>query len=133
MRLISDTALAVITVFQEAEGEPYVGKLAVAEVIRNRMRARYQSDGTLAGTVLRQFQFSGWNSNSPNRTRSVQIDDDSLVVKDCARAWTEANTGTDIAKGALLYLNPKLANPDWLNRVHIVAAFGNHQFFIEST
>ena len=31
MRLISDDSLGIVTVFQEAEGEPYEGKVAVAE------------------------------------------------------------------------------------------------------
>src|SRR5690242_9293677 len=75
MRLISDTALAAVTIWQEARGEAYAGKLAVAEVIRNRIKERYASDGTVAGTVIRPKQFSGWNSSDSNRIPSLQIDD----------------------------------------------------------
>lgn len=52
----SDEALAALTVYLEARGESFAGKLAVAAVIRNRMERRYQSDGTIAGTVLRPRQ-----------------------------------------------------------------------------
>lgn len=44
--LVPDDTWAILTIIGEAAGEPYVGQLAVAEVIRNRMRQRYASDGT---------------------------------------------------------------------------------------
>ena len=59
-RLIPEDKLAILTIAQEALAEPFEGKLAVAEVIRNRMKQRYMSDGTVEGTVLRAWQFSGW-------------------------------------------------------------------------
>ena len=32
MKLIADYLLGIVTVFQEAEGEPYEGKVAVADI-----------------------------------------------------------------------------------------------------
>lgn len=133
MRLIPDTALAVITIWQEARGESHEGKVAVAEVIRNRMKAMYSSDGTVAGTVARRWQFSGWNTDDPSRAQSLQIDDDNPVVQDCLRAWREANTdGTNYAKGALLYLNPRAVPvlPAWVRNSDRVAEIGNHVFYV---
>lgn len=86
MRLISEEALAVTTIHQEAAGESYLGKLAVAEVIRNRMNKRYASDGTVTDTVLRPKQFSGWNTSDAGRIRNARIDSDDPIVKDCIRA-----------------------------------------------
>jgi spore germination cell wall hydrolase CwlJ-like protein len=129
MRLLPEDALAVVTILQEAEGEVYLGKVAVAEVIRNRMRSRYSSDGTVAGTVLRPFQFSGWNANASNRVRCAQSDDGDAIVKDCAKAWGEAKGGTDIARGALLYLNPALAAPDWVSKSRHLIDIGHHSFY----
>src|SRR5574337_170238 len=84
MRLVSDDALAIVTIYQEAAGEPYAGKLAVAEVIRARMRRCYASDGTVAGTVLRAWQFSGWNTDAGAvRIMSLQIDTNDPVVQEC--------------------------------------------------
>jgi spore germination cell wall hydrolase CwlJ-like protein len=131
MRLVSDTALAAITIWQEARGEPYEGKLAVAEVIRNRMRAHYASDGTVAGTVLRPRQFSGWNSDDLNRVPSLKLDDGDRVVADCVRAWKEAaEQNTDVAKRALLYYAPALALPSWAKGCVEVARIGRHLFLI---
>jgi spore germination cell wall hydrolase CwlJ-like protein len=145
MRLISEEALAVITIMQEAEGEPYLGKLAVAEVIRNRMKLKYASNGTVAGTVLRAKQFSGWNATSTKsdpynlfRIRSVQIDSDDPIVKDCIRAWHEAQAGSNTVHGAVLYYAPatlkKLGwpEPDWAmpDSADEVAIVGQHHFFV---
>lgn len=145
MRLISEEALAVVTIRQEAEGESYLGKLAVAEVIRNRMQRKYASDGTVAGTVLRAKQFSGWNAVSTKadpfntfRIRSVQIDSDDQIVKDCIRAWHEAQAGSNTVHGAVLYYSPSalkamgIPEPDWAlpDSADEVAVVGKHHFFV---
>lgn len=134
MRLISEEALAVVTIMQEAAGEPYLGKLAVAEVIRNRMLRKYASDGTVAGTVLRPMQFSGWNAKDPGRIRSVRADSDDSVVKECIRAWNEARDGSNTVHGAVLYYNPSIITdpPDWAlpDSATEVAVVGQHHFFI---
>ena len=133
MRLVSDDALAVITIFQEAAGESLEGKIAVAEVIRNRMATRYQSDGTVAGTVLRPFAFSGWNSTrDPNiaalRIRSVQVD--SAATNDCAIAWHQS-LGSHTVKGAVLYVNPAgvAVRPNWADPAKLLAVVGQHEFY----
>ncbi len=129
MRLISDTALAAATIWQEARGEPYEGKLAVAEVIRNRVRERYASDGTVAGTVMRPKQFSGWNSDDPNRIPSLKLDDGDRIVADCIRAWKEATEhNTNLVRGALLYYAPALAAPAWARGCAELARIGGHVF-----
>lgn len=134
MRLISEEALAVVTIMQEAAGEPYLGKLAVAEVIRNRMQRKYASDGTVAGTVLRPLQFSGWNAKDPGRIRSVRADSDDSVVRECIRAWNEARAGSNTVHGAVLYYNPSIIKetPDWAftDSATEVAVVGQHHFFI---
>ena len=106
MRLISDAALGAITIFQEARNQPYEGKCAVGEVIRERMRQRFFSDGTVAGTVCRAYQFSGWNSADPNRVPSLCADDKDPVVQECVRAWHNS-AQTNLVNGAIFYLNPQ--------------------------
>lgn len=136
MRLISEDVLAVVTIMQEAAGEPYEGKLAVAEVIRNRMQAKYASDGTVSGTVLRPKQFSGWNTNDPGRIRNIRSDTESQVVQECLRAWEEAKAGSNTVHGAVLYYNPdpRLVpeTPDWAkpHTATQVAKIGPHVFFV---
>ena len=128
MRLISEDALAIVTIWQEARGEPYEGKLAVGEVIRNRMKRNYFSNGSVSGTVLRDYQFSGWNVGDPNRISSIQIDDSDATVRECISSWKESNNST-FANGAVLYCNLHLAHPSWAKPEKMVAEIGNHTFF----
>ena len=132
-RLVSEEALAVITIWQEARNEPYEGLVAVGEVIRNRMRLKYSSDGTVSGTVLRPMQFSGWNAKDPSRIKSLRIDDDDATVKKCLAAWELSGTGTNHAKGAVLYYAPAVVGmPDWAKPevAQKVAEIGGHHFYV---
>lgn len=147
MRVISEDALAIITIYQEASGEPWDGKVAVAEVIRNRMREKYMSDGTVSGTVLRASQFSGWNTDAGAvRLKSLRIDADDPVVLDCRKAWSAAQQQSNLAKGAVLYLNPQAVLkragrlPAWaaaphdpltLDAARVVATIGRHVFLVD--
>jgi len=128
MRLISDYLLGIVTVFQEAEGEPYEGKVAVAEVILRRTKRKYMSDGTVAGTVLRRLQFSGMNSDSANRIRSFKIDTSVPVVDECARAWVEADKGSQLVPDCLHYYAHNIVSPPWAVGAEVVAVIGNHTF-----
>ena len=131
MRLISPDALAAVTILQEAEGEPYEGKIAVGEVIRRRMALRYMSDGTVEGTVLRALQFSGWNATSSNRIRTAQADDSDFVVSKCVRAWADSAT-SNLAPEATDYYSPRAMmgkRPAWASKMILVAIIGNHRFY----
>jgi len=131
MRLVPDYLIGIATVFQEAEGEPYDGKVAVAEVILRRTKRKFMSDGTVVGTCLRRLQFSGWNNDSPNRIRSLQVDTSTPVVNDCVRAWMEAERGSDKSCGATHYANLSICNPSWAADMEVSAVIGHHTFFKE--
>lgn len=130
MRLISDDAIAIATIFQEAEGESLEGKIAVGEVIRNRMKRNYSSQGDVISTCLWPAQFSGWNTNSKNRLRSLRIDSSNAVVNDCAIAW-ERSRESNLTLGSVLYLNPDLVHPlpSWASPSKELAIVGAHHFF----
>ena len=104
MRLINDDALGAITIWQESRNQRYEGKVAVGEVIRERMRQRFFSDGTVAGTICRPYQFSGWNSADRNRIASLMLDDNDPLARECLLAWQGSKTSSFV-KGAIFYLN----------------------------
>lgn len=131
-RLVPDETWAVLTIWQEARGEAAEGRVAVAEVIRNRMRRQYQSDGTVVGTVLRPYQFSGWNTRDVNRRLSAVLHDDDPSVIACRDAWHLALEGSEITNGAVLYCNPKVIAelPLWVAASREVAVIGRHHFYV---
>ena len=129
-RLVSDDLWGIMTVWQETRGEPYLGKVGVAEVIFNRTRQKFQSDGTVASTVLWPKQFSGWNSTDPNRIKAAKLTYDSKGVQECMDAWQEAKQGSRYVKRALHYYNPSLVTPPWATKMQEVAIIGAHRFMI---
>lgn len=135
MRFVSERAWAVMTIWQEARGEIFDGKVAVGEVIVTRMTKRYSSDGTVEGTVLRPLQFSGWNTKDPNRISAARLDTNDIAIVECDRAWTRALAGSAFTKGAVLYCNLELLQsinqvPPWIKECREVARVGHHTFYV---
>lgn len=124
MRLISDFALGVITVWAEARGEPFAGKIAVGEVIRNRAKKYGKS---VAEIVLAPEQFSAFNTHDHNRLPAFLADDTDEVVHDCANAWLASET-SDLTEGATEYYNPDIASPSWATTFRFPIRIGHHIF-----
>jgi spore germination cell wall hydrolase CwlJ-like protein len=133
--LIEDWKWAVLTIAQEASSEPFEGKVAVAEVIRNRMLTRYSSDGTIYSTVLRANQFSGWNTTDPNRIRVAKMDITHPMMIECIQAYEEAFIkGSRLVGEANLYHAVTMKDyPPWTAdlRVTRIKQVGAHIFYIE--
>lgn len=134
MKLIDENALAVMTIWQEARGESFEGKVAVGEVIRHRMAQRVHSDGTIAGTVLAPLQFSGMNAKDPNRIPAFKLDTENPQCAACQKAWDMSAT-TNITKGATFYYSPKTVkalgypDPAWAVPEKHLVTIGSHEFY----
>ena len=123
----SDDILAALTIYLEARGESFAGKMAVAAVIRNRMINKYHSDGTVKGTVLRAKQFEPWIGRSPE---TIRFDPGNRKMHESLLAWTLVQDGRNVVDGAVLFYNPTLVNaPRWARVYQKVAKIGEHEFF----
>ena len=123
----SDDALAALTIYLEARGESFAGKMAVAAVIRNRMNHKYHSDGTVKGTVLRAKQFEPWIGRSPEE---VTFNPGNRKMQESLLAWKLVQDGRDVVGGAVLFYNPALVKaPRWAQVNRKVAKIGGHEFF----
>ena len=124
----SSDHLAALTIYLEARGESFAGKLAVAAVIRNRMKMKYQSDGTVKGTVLKYRQFQPWNRQQPHQ---VFVNLNNRRMQDSLLAWQLVQDGRDVVGGALLFYNPRIARtPRWARVGRKVATIGGHEFYV---
>lgn len=120
--------LAALTIYLEARGESFAGKMAVAAVIRNRMAMKYQSDGTVKGTVLKRKQFQPWNRQLPLQ---VLANFNKRRMKDSLLAWRLVQDGRNIVDGAVLFYNPSIARtPRWARVGQKVATIGGHEFYV---
>ena len=64
--MMSDDQLAITCIADEAGNQPHEGKVAVGLVILNRLHMPYASDGTIVGTVLHKWAFSGFWARMEN-------------------------------------------------------------------
>lgn len=135
---LSDDALAVITIWGEARGEPPEGKAAVASVIKNRMKNRHQSDGTVRGTVLKPKQFSMFNPGDPNLKAFQEMigtitpdSKEAQELKDIQEIWSQVKK-TPLQFDANLY-HAEGVEPSWAKseKVKPITKIGNHLFYKE--
>lgn len=112
-----DTNLLARTVNAEARGEPYVGQVAVAAVILNRI-ADPAFPKTVADIVYQPRAFSSVDDGQINLPPSSSA----------IRAAQEAISGSDPSKGAIFFFNPaKTSNKYIWSRPQIIK-IGNHIF-----
>ena len=112
-----DTNLLARAVNAEARGEPYLGQVAVAAVIINRI-ADPAFPKTIADIIYQPQAFSSVNDGQINLPPSASA----------IRAAQEAASGVDPSKGALFFFNPaKTKNKYIWSRPQIIQ-IGNHIF-----
>lgn len=142
---ISDITAVTCTLYGEAAGEPVESQIAVACVIRNRVRhPRWWGTGW-KGVCLKKHQFSCWWETNPNSERVYALAH-ALLDK---RAATGPNTVVsqlewvavgvmddlliDVTKGADHYLTRALLlggeAPTWARANTQHARVGAHAFF----
>ena len=106
----------------ESEGEPLLGKIAVGNVVLNRVKSAYYPN-TIYGVIFdRKYgvQFSpilnGAIYNTPNFNST-------LAAKICLE-------GFDVADGSFFFLNTDLATSSWIPQSRDYAfTVGNHDFY----
>ncbi len=102
----------------EARGEPYIGKVAVAAVILNRViSSRFPN--TIEKVILQKGQFESVSNGQFNLTPSSSS----------YKAAREALSGVDPSLGALYFINPRFTtNTWWFDRKQKTVTIGGHDF-----
>lgn len=152
--MMDDATLLATCIADEAAGEPYEGKVAVGRVIRNRMAAHYESDGTVVGTVLKKWQFSGfWAAMVAGKYTEVAFTPEDALARaqtlyagfstqgvwgDCVKAVGDSIPGSGFVGGpefqklddrTFLYFNPAVcARPAWATPETLVCTIFRHEF-----
>jgi spore germination cell wall hydrolase CwlJ-like protein len=123
-----DLFMAAFTVYKEASGESFEGKVLVAQTILNRANdAKNRWPKTLTQVALQKKQFSCWNIEDPNIRRFPMLATEA--------AWMEsvAAVGKVMANAPVSkcnhYHTKGIAPPPWADPSKIVATVGNHIFY----
>ena len=128
----SDVTVMAKTIWAEARGECLLGQLAVGRVILNRLKSpKVWWGNTIAGICYKDWQFSCWNKNDPNRTKLDELAPDDKKLKpfiDMAK-FLIVFQDTDFLKGCDHYINPRHAQPDWVKGKKPYIVIGKHEFF----
>ncbi|MGO4889883.1 cell wall hydrolase [Anaerobacillus sp. MEB173] len=115
-----ETELLARLVHAEAKGEPYVGKVAVATVVLNRVEHEEFPD-TIEEVIYQK------NAFEPVSNGSISEPAD----KEAHLAVHEALTNPENEdKELLFFYNPKTATSDWIFTRKVIKTIGNHAFAI---
>lgn len=129
-----DVMCMSMNIYFEARGESLAGKIAVANVIMNRLETREYPDRICS--VIRQDQQFSWYRRG-GAARVVLYDRQGTVIEQNLEAWAESQmvavmvmTGKvqDLSQGATHFYNPAKSKPAWRHRYEVVARIGNHVF-----
>ena len=115
----SELSLLARLVNGEARGEPYIGQVAVAAVVLNRVRSDAFPD-TISGVIFQPGAFDAvWDGQF-----------DLTPTASCIRAARDAINGWDPTGGCLYYYNPVTSTNSWIWTRQIQLSIGKHNFAI---
>ncbi|WP_216829788.1 cell wall hydrolase [Alkalihalobacterium elongatum] len=102
----------------EAQTEPFEGKVAVADVVLNRLESS-QFPNTIKGVIYQRGQFQPVSNGQVNKPA------DKESIKAVHAALTDMR---NIAKGSLFFYNPDIATSRWLDSRETTVVIGQHVF-----
>lgn len=115
----SELSLLARLVNGEARGEPYIGQVAVAAVVLNRVRSDDFPD-TISGVIFQPGAFDAvWDGQF-----------DMTPTDSCLRAARDAMNDWDPTGGCTYYYNPTTATNEWIWSRQVQLTIGRHAFAI---
>lgn len=118
----SELDLFARIVHAEAAGEPYVGQVAVAATILNRIDSS-RFPNTLSGVVYQVV--NGYYQYSPVLDGRINLP----ASESARRAVRDAINGWDPSLGATGFYNPRKTSNLWVRQQPVTTVIANHVFF----
>lgn len=125
---LRDLSCLARNVWFEARGSPFVDKLAVAQVVVNRVRDPAHPD-TVCGVVFEPHQFSWTADELPDEVRLAnRIDRDAWIDSVLAAVSALDGRMPDLASGAT-HFHAAGVSPEWAQAFEYVARWGRHRYY----
>jgi spore germination cell wall hydrolase CwlJ-like protein len=139
MRPLNDKEYVALTIYGEARGESFDGKMAVASVLRNRFLS-HRWGISYASVCLSPKQFSCWNVEDPNlpllrtfgQALSYGTVPDDAAVRVClwiADGVLGSYFPSTVEQATHYFAASMLHAPAWASTGHFVGQRGGHLFF----
>lgn len=112
----SDVKLLAQLIHAEAKGEPFNGKVAVGNVVLNRVKSK-EFPSTIKGVIYQPRQFQPVSNGAINNEPS----DEAIKA-----ARTAMNT--NLIGNALYFYNPDIATDSWIKTRKVTITIGDHSF-----
>jgi spore germination cell wall hydrolase CwlJ-like protein len=115
-----------MNIYQEANNEPKLGKIAVGNVTMNRVKSNHYPR-TVCGVITQTYkgacQFSWLCSGKLQRVSQE-------AYRDIRKLATKIYNGEikDVTRGALFFHNPSVT-PEWAKEEKMTVEIGNHKFY----
>lgn len=129
--MIPELALVCLAqaVYYEARDQMVQGRLAVAQVVMNRVASPSWPDNVCdvvheGGTRRHKCQFSFWCDGLPERPDDEKAWIDSVLVASAAIAGTR-----DALIGKADHYHADYASPGWRRTMELIAQVGGHLFY----
>lgn len=113
----ADQTLLAHVVYAEARGEPFIGQVAVAAVVLNRMRSP-KFPHSIPAIIYQPQAFTSVQDGQINLTPNAEA----------YKAVADALSGWDPADGATYYFNPATATSSWIWSKPEILQIGHHIF-----
>jgi spore germination cell wall hydrolase CwlJ-like protein len=139
MDAMTDIGTLARTLYGEARGEAFDGKVAIAWVVVNRVRAG-RFGATVRDVCLKPRQFSCWNLDDPNRQRIERVTPEDSVFAECLGIAALVYAAFKGRGGALpadlkdatlrsTHYCVSTLKPYWAQGKNPVCTIGRHAFF----
>lgn len=134
-----DIEILARTIYGEARGESWLGKVGVAWSVRNRVYTDLHGDGKpdwwgegYGPVCLKRAQYSCWLESDPNRDKLMRVTTADPFFRECLAAAAAVMSGTeaDPTEGSTHYKVATLPWPkDWGAERQPIRIIGHHAFY----
>lgn len=109
------------TIYGEAEGEDFLTKLAIGQIVKNRVKRQWRGAKTYRDVCLAPFQFSCWDEGSPRLGSMLKPQGTAWEESLKAAFWVMAGLYDEGSlKNVYHYTDTSIGRPVWAEKMELI-------------